>query len=86
MFAPFPYVSTTPAPRVRTEQGDIGGTFLAVAVRVSYRAVARARRAEDAPVVGERLAGAVQPAGTLLGVSRLAFPDLLIEIEATAVA
>ena len=42
--------------------------------------------AEGAPVAGERLAGTVQPAGTLLGVSRLAFPDLLIEIEATAVA
>ena len=26
-----------------------------------------------------------QPAGTLLGVARLAFPDLLVEIEATAV-
>jgi enamine deaminase RidA (YjgF/YER057c/UK114 family) len=26
-----------------------------------------------------------QPAGTLLGVTRLAFPDLLVEIEATAV-
>jgi enamine deaminase RidA (YjgF/YER057c/UK114 family) len=25
-----------------------------------------------------------QPAGTLLGVARLAFPDLLVEIEATA--
>ena len=28
----------------------------------------------------------VQPASTLLGVSRLAFPPLMIEIEATAVA
>ena len=27
----------------------------------------------------------IQPASTLLGVSRLAFPELLIEIEATAV-
>jgi enamine deaminase RidA (YjgF/YER057c/UK114 family) len=43
--------------------------------------------AEGAAVVGERLAAAgVQPAATLLGISRLAFPDLLIEIEATAVA
>jgi enamine deaminase RidA (YjgF/YER057c/UK114 family) len=43
--------------------------------------------AEAAPVIGERIGGAgIQPAGTLLGVSRLAFPDLLIEIEATAAA
>jgi enamine deaminase RidA (YjgF/YER057c/UK114 family) len=42
--------------------------------------------AEGAPVAGARLGGITQPAGTLLGVSRLAFPDLLIEIEATAVA
>jgi enamine deaminase RidA (YjgF/YER057c/UK114 family) len=26
-----------------------------------------------------------QPASTLLGVSRLAFPELMVEIEATAV-
>jgi enamine deaminase RidA (YjgF/YER057c/UK114 family) len=42
--------------------------------------------AEAFPVIVERLRSAgVQPAGTLLGVTRLAFPDLLIEIEATAV-
>jgi enamine deaminase RidA (YjgF/YER057c/UK114 family) len=41
---------------------------------------------ESAPVLGERLGGAgIQPAATLLGVTRLAFPDLVIEIEATAV-
>jgi enamine deaminase RidA (YjgF/YER057c/UK114 family) len=28
----------------------------------------------------------VQPPGTLLGITRLAFPELLVEIEATAVA
>jgi enamine deaminase RidA (YjgF/YER057c/UK114 family) len=38
-------------------------------------------------VVGERFAAAgCRPASTLLGVSRLAFPELLIEIEATAAA
>lgn len=38
-------------------------------------------------VVGERLgAGKIQPASTVLGVARLAFPELMIEIEATAVA
>jgi enamine deaminase RidA (YjgF/YER057c/UK114 family) len=42
---------------------------------------------EAAATVGARLAAAgVQPAATLLGISRLAFPDLLIELEATAVA
>ncbi len=43
--------------------------------------------AEAAQVAGERLGAAgIQPAATLLGITRLAFPDLLIEIEATAVA
>jgi enamine deaminase RidA (YjgF/YER057c/UK114 family) len=31
-------------------------------------------------------AGGPPPAGTLLGVARLAFPELMIELEATAVA
>ena len=36
--------------------------------------------------MAERLQSAgVAPPGTLLGVARLAFPDLLVEIEATAV-
>jgi enamine deaminase RidA (YjgF/YER057c/UK114 family) len=38
-------------------------------------------------IVSTRLTGAnCRPASTLLGVVRLAFPELLIEIEATAVA
>ena len=37
-------------------------------------------------VVASRLAAAgCQPSSTLLGVARLAFPELLVEIEATAV-
>lgn len=37
-------------------------------------------------VMGTRLSSAgVTPAMTLVGVTRLAFPDLMIEIEATAV-
>ncbi len=37
--------------------------------------------------LGQRLAGAgVQPAMTLLGVTRLFLPELMIEIQATAVA
>jgi enamine deaminase RidA (YjgF/YER057c/UK114 family) len=38
-------------------------------------------------VLASRTAAAgVAPAGTLLGVSRLAFPELMVELEATAVA
>ena len=64
------------------------GLTLANVVRLNYYVTDVDRFfAEAAPVVGERLGGAgVQPAGTLLGISRLAFPELLIEIEATAVA
>jgi enamine deaminase RidA (YjgF/YER057c/UK114 family) len=41
----------------------------------------------NAGVLGERTGAAgVAPVGTLLGVARLAFPELLIELEATAVA
>ena len=37
--------------------------------------------------LGQRLGAAgVMPPGTLLGVARLAFPDLLVELEATAMA
>ena len=40
---------------------------------------------EPSDVLGERLGAAgVTPPGTLLGVARLAFPELMIEIEATA--
>ena len=43
--------------------------------------------AEAWPAVAERLGQAgVRPASTLLGVTRLARPELLLEIEATAVA
>ena len=34
-------------------------------------------------IVGKRLAGS-QPPGTLLGISKLAFPGLMVELEATA--
>jgi enamine deaminase RidA (YjgF/YER057c/UK114 family) len=37
-------------------------------------------------LVGRLSEARCQPASTLLGVARLAFPELLIEIEATAVA
>ena len=64
------------------------GMTLANVVRLNYYVTDVDRFfAEGVQIVGERLAGAgIQPAGTLLGVSRLAYPDLLIELEATAVA
>lgn len=38
-------------------------------------------------VMAQRLASAgVQPPGTLLGISRLAFPELMVELEATAIS
>lgn len=37
-------------------------------------------------LVGRLAKAGCKPASTLLGVARLAFPDMLIEIEATAVA
>ena len=40
---------------------------------------------QAADILADRLGG-VQVASTLLGVTRLAFPELLIEIEATAVS
>jgi enamine deaminase RidA (YjgF/YER057c/UK114 family) len=42
--------------------------------------------AEYDEMVGRLAAAGCRPAATLLGVARLAFPDLLVEIEATAVA
>lgn len=44
--------------------------------------------ASGGEVIGARVgaAGGPLPAGTLLGVTRLAFPELMIELEATAVA
>jgi enamine deaminase RidA (YjgF/YER057c/UK114 family) len=43
--------------------------------------------AEGAAVWGRRLAeSGCRPAATLLGISRLAYPELLIELEATAMS
>lgn len=61
------------------------GYGLANVVRLNYYTtdVEAFLRASD--VVGARLAAAEsQPPGTLLGVSKLAFPGLMIEMEATA--
>ena len=56
-------------------------------VRLNFYTTALDELFEHYGVVGERLGAAnVQPASTVLGVARLAFPELMIEIEATAVA
>ena len=63
------------------------GMSLANLVRLNFYTTDVDAFLANAGVIGERTGGAgVAPAGTLLGVARLAFPELMIEIEATAVA
>jgi enamine deaminase RidA (YjgF/YER057c/UK114 family) len=63
------------------------GMTLANVVRLNFYTTDVDGFMANAEVLGARLGAAgVAPAGTLLGVARLAFPELLIEIEATAVA
>src|SRR4051794_797289 len=63
------------------------GMTLANLVRLNFYTTDVDAYLTNSGVVGERLAAAgVAPAGTLLGVARLAFPELLVEIEGTAVA
>lgn len=62
------------------------GLGLANVVRLNYYTTDVDAWLESAGTWGNRLAEAgCRPASTLLGVTRLAFPDLLVEIEATAV-
>jgi enamine deaminase RidA (YjgF/YER057c/UK114 family) len=61
------------------------GMDLSNVVRLNYYVTDLDAYREAHDAVTTRL-GDARPAGTLLGVSRLAFPPLLIEIEATAVA
>jgi enamine deaminase RidA (YjgF/YER057c/UK114 family) len=63
------------------------GLELRDVVRLSYYTTDVDRLLASYHVLVERLSEAgCRPASTLLGVTRLAFPELLIEIEATAVA
>jgi enamine deaminase RidA (YjgF/YER057c/UK114 family) len=63
------------------------GMSLANVVRLNYYTTDVDEFLANMGVVGARTGAAgVAPAGTLLGVARLAFPELMIEIEATAVA
>ena len=62
------------------------GYALANVVRLNYYTTDVDAFLSASEVVGSRLAAAAcQPPGTLLGVAKLAFPGLMIEIEATAV-
>ena len=62
------------------------GLKLSNVVRLNYYTTDVDGFIEAGEVRGKRLAEAgCRPASTLLGVTRLAFPELLVEIEATAV-
>ena len=62
------------------------GYALGNVVRLNYYTTDVDAFLECGDILGGRLGPAgIQPASTLLGVARLAFPDLLVEIEATAV-
>jgi enamine deaminase RidA (YjgF/YER057c/UK114 family) len=70
---------------VETVLGEAGFS-LADVVRLNYYTTDIEAFFTAADILGARLGAAgIQPASTLLGVTRLAFPDLLVEIEATAV-
>jgi enamine deaminase RidA (YjgF/YER057c/UK114 family) len=63
------------------------GMTLANVVRLNFYTTDVEALLANFGTIGQRLgAASVQPASTLLGVARLAFPQLMIEIEATAVA
>jgi enamine deaminase RidA (YjgF/YER057c/UK114 family) len=63
-----------------------GGLGLANVVRLNYYTTDMQAFMNAAPVFGPRLAAArCKPASTLLGVTALFHPDVMIEIEATAV-
>ena len=64
-----------------------GGMGLANVVRLNMYTTDMDAFFEHFGVLGERMgAVGVKAPGTLLGVSRLAFPGLMIELEASAVA
>ncbi len=66
---------------------DGAGLRLSDVVRLNYFTTDVDAFVGSAEVLGSRLAGSgCRPASTLLGVQRLAFRELLIEVEATAVA
>ena len=70
---------------VLRQSPNVGGFTLGDVVRLNYYTTDVDGLLGVWNVIGERLGEAgCRPASTLLGVARLAFPELLIEIEATA--
>ena len=64
-----------------------GGMSLANVVRLNlYTTDIDAFFANYDVIIERTSAAGITPTGTLLGVSRLAFPELMVELEATAVA
>lgn len=62
------------------------GVNLSNVVRLTYYTTDVAAFTEAGQVLGERLSkGGCRPASTLLGVASLFHPDILVEIEATAI-
>ncbi len=62
------------------------GMTLANLVRLNFYTTDVDSFIGSSEIVAERLSAAeVRPPGTVLGVARLAFPELLVELEATAV-
>ena len=65
----------------------VGGLSLSHVIQLNFYTTDVDQLFAHYDVIGSRLANAgCQPSSTLLGVNRLAFPELLIEIEATAAA
>ena len=63
------------------------GMSLANVVRLNFYTTDVDEFLANSAVLGARTGAAgIAPASTLLGVARLAFPELMIEMEATAVA
>jgi enamine deaminase RidA (YjgF/YER057c/UK114 family) len=64
---------------------EASGFGLGNVVRLNYYTTDIDAFLSAADIVGRRLgAASCQPSGTLLGVTKLAFPGLMIEMEATA--
>ena len=62
------------------------GSSLQDAVKMTVYVTDMRYRLDWAKCSGEAFAGATVPAQTLLGISQLAFPEMMLEIDVTAVA
>jgi enamine deaminase RidA (YjgF/YER057c/UK114 family) len=62
------------------------GSSLKDAVKMTVYVTDMRYRLDWAKCSGEAFAGATVPAQTLLGISQLAFPEMMLEIDVTAVA